>query len=246
MKQKILVGIITIAVALFVFFLAWLLYYSQIGAKVVARSNKYERLSPKATMRILVIGDSTAYGVGASSPENSIAGLYAKRFPDAEIINLGKNGMKTNELLDELMKIQDQRFDLIQLHIGGNDIIRFVNLNKTSVTIHSILELTSTMAETTLFASTGNLGTVQFFPPGIRPFLEYRARKARDIFRSASSKFETIYYIDFFREAEDDPFAKDPGKFYAEDFLHPSDAGYALWWDTISTTLNAIIENSTP
>ena len=40
-------------------------------------------------------------------------------------------------------------------------------------------------------------------------------------------------YVDLYRERADDPFAQDPQRLIAADHLHPSDAGYAVWFDEI-------------
>ncbi len=240
MKLKLFFLLIGIIGCIILFQIAWLFYYIQIGKQVVKRSEKFEKKIENPEMRILIIGDSTAYGIGASSPINSLAGLYSQRFPEAEIVNMGLNGKKTIDLLNDLQSIQDQRFDLMQIDIGGNDIIRFRPYEETEKNISQALTIASTMADDIIFVSTGNLGTVKLFPPGTRYLLETRTRKLREIFIAESNKFSNINYVDLFREAGEDPFSKDPEKYYAEDFLHPSDAGYADWFELITIELEKI------
>jgi lysophospholipase L1-like esterase len=240
MKLKLFVLLVGIIGCIILFQIAWLFYYIQIGKQVVKRSEKFEKKLENPEMRILIIGDSTAYGIGASSPINSLAGLYSQRFPEAEIVNMGLNGKKTIDLLNDLQSIQDQRFDLMQIDIGGNDIIRFRPYEETQTTIKQVLTLASQMADNVIFVSTGNLGTVKLFPSGTRYLLEKRTRKLREIFIAESNQFPNVHYVDLFREAEEDPFSKDPAKYYAEDFLHPSDAGYADWFSYITIELEKI------
>ncbi len=94
-----------------------------IGVGLADNAVPFERILPDAEMQILVIGDSTAVGTGAQTPEASLAGLVGQTFPDASVRNLGVNGARTADLIPRLEKIQDQHFDLLMLHIGGNDTV---------------------------------------------------------------------------------------------------------------------------
>ena len=65
--------------------------------KTVALSRSIEPLQAKpldATARLLLVGDSTAVGTGASAAGASVAGLIAQRHPHVRIVNracLGQN-----------------------------------------------------------------------------------------------------------------------------------------------------------
>jgi hypothetical protein len=51
------------------------------------------RLSAKGAT-VLILGDSTGVGVGATLPEESIAGLLAADYPDADIVNVAVSGTR--------------------------------------------------------------------------------------------------------------------------------------------------------
>ena len=80
-------------------------------------------------------------GTGVTDPKDSIAGLLAKDFPDVSITNLGENGMRTRKLIRQLEKIKNRKFDLVILHNGANDIIRFTNLDQLNNDLAVVLEL---------------------------------------------------------------------------------------------------------
>ena len=63
------------------------LYYIQLGYKQAARTKPYVRTLADPQFKILFVGDSTGVGTGASSPEYSIAGLIAQKYPTASVIN---------------------------------------------------------------------------------------------------------------------------------------------------------------
>ena len=240
MTVKLLLGGIGIIALVILFQIGWLMYFIQIGKGVVARSTPFSRENPDADFRILIIGDSTAVGIGAEDPNLSVAGRYGQAFPDAEIINRGENGKKTGQLIEEFKQLQEEKFDLVEVHTGGNDVIRFKNLDEVEKDFATVLDLAQNIGDEVIVITSGNLGTVKLFPPGTRKILEARSRRTREIFIAETSKREKVHYIDLFREADEDPFAKDPERFYSPDFLHPNGEGYADWWYYISLTLNDI------
>ena len=210
-----------------------------IGVALSKQAVPFSRVDLESTQRILIIGDSTAVGTGAESPEVSIAGRVGQSFPDAEITNLGVNGVKTQELIERLEKIKDQRYQLIMVHIGGNDIVRFTNLAELTASIASVLDLATTLADNVTLTTTGNMGTAKLLPWASRGLYESRTRKVRTIFKAASEK-RGVLYVDLFREKPVDPFAMDPAKFYAADIFHPSGEGYEDWYKIIYRTLEKI------
>lgn len=176
--------------------------------------------------------------LGAEAPEFSIAGLVGDMFPDARIVNQGVVGSKTRELISRLEGLSEQ-FDLIMIHTGGNDIVRFTNFDDLKTDIKTVLTLAKTRADHVTLTTSGNIGTSKLLPLGTRWLFERRTRKVRDIFKPAAEEVG-VDYIDLFRERDKDPFAKDPRKYYAADIFHPSDDGYAEWFSIISKTLEQI------
>ncbi len=186
--------------------------------------------------RILVIGDSTAVGTGASSSSTSLAGLLSLHFPKAVIENRGINGARTAELIPRLQNLQNNSFDLVMIHIGGNDTVHFTNLSQLSNDIRNVIDLTKNLSNNVVLVSTGNVGTARLLPFGTRWLFAARTRKVRDRFIQASQE-KNIQYVDLYRAPAIDPFAIDPDTYYAKDQFHPSDAGYADWFSLIKKQL---------
>ncbi len=210
-----------------------------IGVDLADAAIPYEREIPDAEMSILMIGDSTCVGTGAESAESSLAGLVGKYYPKASITNLGVNGAKTHELIPRLEKLNGQRFDLIMLHIGGNDSVRRTDLGELEVGIKKVLELSNELADHVVLTSTGNLATARLLPFGTRWIFERQTLRVREIFMR-EAKAAGVIYNDIFREAALDPFAIDPDKYYASDSFHPSSAGYADWFTIIEKGLEQL------
>ncbi len=208
-----------------------------IGRVLAMKARPFSRTKPDSGMSILVIGDSTAVGTGASSPEHSLAGLLGVHFPNASIENRGVNGAKTRELIERLKKLSDRHFDLIMIHIGGNDVVRFTERKELKHDIDSVLRLAKQLADKVVLVSTGNVGTAKLLPYGTRWLFTWRTRQVREILKSAAVK-QGVSYADLFREHANDPFALEPRKYYAADFFHPSDAGYLDWFTLIKAKLS--------
>jgi len=52
---------------------------------LIKNTTSFRRLLPEAKMNILVLGDSTAYGTGTETSEESTAGRLGVLFPEANI-----------------------------------------------------------------------------------------------------------------------------------------------------------------
>jgi lysophospholipase L1-like esterase len=230
----------TLFIAAILLFVVWdyltTRHLINIGRVLAMKARPFSRNKSEAEMRILVIGDSTAVGTGASSPEHSLAGLLGTRFPEASIENRGVNGAKTHELIDRLKKLEGRRFDLMMIHIGGNDVVRFTERKELKHDIETVLRLAKLLADKIVLVSTGNVGTAKLLPFGMRWLFTWRTRQVREILKSAAAK-QGASYADLFREHQQDPFALDPNTYYATDSFHPSDAGYLDWFELIKKEL---------
>lgn len=213
--------------------------YIQIGNSLAAGAKVYEQHPTNGRLKILTIGDSSVVGTGASSPEKSVAGLLGKDFPEADITNLGVNGSKVKDLIERLEKIKGQKFDLILMHIGGNDIVRLTNLKDFEKDLNIVLAKLNNLSNNIITLHGGNVGTAGLFPFGTRWIFTFRTWQIRNIYLSAT-KEKNVHYIDLWRNKENDPFAADMKVYYAADLFHPSDEGYADWYSFIKQELTKI------
>src|SRR6185436_17393262 len=88
------------------------------------------RDNPKARVKIIVLGDSTAVGTGSKSNTESVAGRFGRDFPQAEIVNISQNGKRINGLVRDFLPLVRGHYDLAVVQIGGNDIIWFTPLGR--------------------------------------------------------------------------------------------------------------------
>jgi len=216
-------------------------HYIAVGEKMAAEAaiRPFSQQPPPATLRILVIGDSTVVGTGAEDAAHSVAGYLGADYPNAEIVNLGVNGTRTHELIARFTAIQDQHFDLILIHTGGNDIVHFTPTDTLGTDLATVLDLATHISDKVVLLSCGDVGTGLLFPYGTRWIFTKRTKEVRSIFMKITAE-KGVHYVDLFRAPADDPFAQDPDLYYGDDYFHPSGAGYRDWYDHVKKVLDEL------
>jgi lysophospholipase L1-like esterase len=187
-------------------------------------------VTPRATL--LVVGDSTGVGTGADNPADSVAGRLGADFPDTRIDNQAVNGARTKDVLGQLERAPLRHYDAILVQVGGNDALRFTNLDALAGDIDAVLDAAARRSDYIALMSTGDLGEAPAIPWPLDTVFSKRARAVRDRF-AAAAEAHGADYVDLFAPAGDNPFARDPDRYYASDGLHLSGAGYGIWYERL-------------
>lgn len=204
------------------------------GRLLTSASFPFECGSPTPRARILVLGDSTGLGVGADIPERSLAGLIAADFDDMVIVNTCQAGARMADLIEQVRNYAwwQAPFDLILLHIGGNDIVNITPLRALGTQARELLGLLSDKARQVVWLGPPNIGTLPLFEPPLAWWMTKRSRKACRIFAEAAAQ-GGAEFVNFFREREDDHCASDPDRYFAADRFHPSTAYYRYGYQVL-------------
>jgi len=200
------------------------------AAQLARESEPFQHNPPNATLRLLIVGDSTGVGTGASAPRNSLAGLLAQAFPRLAIDNLAQDGATFEGVVKQLQR-DTVRYDAVLIQAGGNDVIRLRGDEAMRADIERAIALAAGRAERVLVMPAGNVGNAPFFFPPLSSLMSSRAERLQGFVKAAAQQHGAVY-IDLFKDAAKDPFANNPG-LHAADGLHPSDAGYRIWFDEI-------------
>jgi lysophospholipase L1-like esterase len=210
-------------------------YYWRTG-KVLARTAvPYSRLmSTSSTERVLMIGDSTVVGTGASSPLKSIAGRFGTECKNWEIVNMGKNGDRTIRLANRISIGKIGKFDLIIIQIGGNDVVYATPLDQIKEDIDLILEKMKVSARHVMLVSTSDVELTPFFPWYIKDIYSEKSEKINQIFSEAASRHGVLFVS---TPSELASSLDDNNKYWAGDRFHPNDNGYQVWFDLIKRRL---------
>jgi len=196
-----------------------------------AQGRRFERRRAAQGPRILILGDSTGVGVGASRPEESIAGLLAADFPDADVVNVSESGAKVADTLAQVRACAEQglRFDLALLHVGGNDVVRATSTAKLSDDCEQLLEALCRLAERSLWLGPPNLGITPLFTPPFSWVVAARSRAATSIFADCAAR-HGITFVNFSSAEHEAQFVRARAEHFAADRFHPSSSSYRYGW----------------
>ena len=200
--------------------------------KLAAASEPFSVAPAIADRRLLIAGDSTGVGTGASSPQISVAGQLAALQPRLAITNLSADGARFADVLRQLESIPGGRYDIVLIMAGGNDVIRLTLAGELRKSIEAVAERALSVAPTVIFLPAGNVGNAPFFFPPWSWWMSARARELHGFVLAAATRTGATY-VNLYKSASKDPFAQQPTLLHASDGLHPSDAGYALWVEAL-------------
>jgi len=184
-----------------------------------------------AGKKILLLGDSSAVGTGADKPEDTIAGKLGHDFPNTQIINLGKNGTRIVDLLRQLKKVSGQKFDMVIICTGGNDVWNFSNLKKLGRHLGTALDKAKEISDhRVIFLMYHNVGSAPIFSRIVRSVLKPRGEKVQQKIKKITEE-KRVPCIELFTREEVNPFLKKPNILFAADGIHPSSEGYRIWYN---------------
>lgn len=207
----------------------------QISKKLIDAAVPFTAPSDDSSSAVLVLGDSTAVGVGADSPEDTVAGRVNAYLAPSSVENYAVSGAVTRDLPDQAAKAKFAQYRLILIQIGGNDIIRFRSAEKGAEDLRAAIRALPE-AERIIIISAGDVGGATLFPLAVRPFHTRLNHEYHDAFARVAAE-EGVTYVNFGDAPATQIINNDPKTYLAADGLHPSSAGYALWFDTIQPSL---------
>lgn len=246
MLKYFFVGVAALVVVYVVSSGAVFYYHFQKGTKLARAAVVFEKDIPSAPYHFLFLGDSTAVGVGASDPEHSLAGLFSKDFPNAAIENRGVSGMRVHGLLETFQPKPHERYDLVVINIGGNDIVRFTDPASYTADIKTIFERARSISDNVVVLHGGDIVHVPFFPWPVGYAYLGKTEKLRGVFIEAASK-TGVHYIDIYSAEKTDPRSSVRSMWFAADAFHPNNTSYQFWYEQIRKEMNAngILQDAT-
>lgn len=187
-------------------------------------------------VKLLVIGESTAAGVGARTHEAALAGQFA-RFLSRKIgktVNwnvIGKSGITVRETINELVpKIPDENFDYIVVALCGNEVLK---LRSPRNFRHDMLEFLGILREknpeaVVFITNAPAIRLSPVLPQPIKFILGHLSALHDKNIREFTAPMPNILYFPQPTEVVEDFFA---------DGIHPSEKGYTLWSERMVETL---------
>ena len=117
-------------------------------------------------MSLLIIGDSSAVGVGTSHQEEALAGQMRKRLSQTNTVYWAvdaKTGATTADTIARLRESPKQKFDIVSVSLGVNDITTRVPLAVWLQQFSTLLELAESKFQAEVICVSG-IPPIQYFP----------------------------------------------------------------------------------
>jgi lysophospholipase L1-like esterase len=216
------------------------IYASRIrfSRQIVARTVPAQSSPPQSRRTIIIAGDSTAFGVGAL-PEHSTAGRLAAAFPHARVINVAKSGACIGHVVHQLGRAVEQlarcgvrKVDFVLIHACGNDVIEFRSAAAFETDLRAAIAMARQLSDNVVLMPGQNFSIAPFFLRGISHIVMRHAVRLHAVVKRVTAELG-VTFVDLFRDPSEDPFVKEPKRYYCPDGLHPNGEGYGLWFMTL-------------
>jgi lysophospholipase L1-like esterase len=188
-----------------------------------------DRIGTKGTgpeLRLLVVGDSAAAGVGAESQQEALLGQIVKGLASGFTVRWrlhAVTGATTASTIDRLQHIETSTCDVVVTSLGVNDVTAQVGranwLNQQNSLRTKLVEL----FQPKLIVFSG-FPPVHAFPALPQPLRWYLGRRSQELDRDLEREVNDVAGISYVPL----DFAHGP-QFMASDGFHPGPPAYTLW-----------------
>jgi lysophospholipase L1-like esterase len=178
-------------------------------------------------LRLVVLGDSIAFGTGALRVEDTLGRRLATALTtdgfDVDLHVLAVPGAASRDLAGQVRRAEPLHADVALIVIGANDLARFIPPTQAAASLGAAVTAVGASGTDVVVVPAPDMSSVPFVPPAFRAAVRAASRQLQ---RSQAAAVEsaggTLAAVSEVGAA----FAADPAMFSADRF-HPSSAGYA-------------------
>jgi lysophospholipase L1-like esterase len=178
--------------------------------------------------KLLVIGESTAAGLGARTHETALAGQFA-RFLSEKIGKpvawhvIGRSGITVKETIRELVpKIPDETYDYVLVALCGNEVLKLRSPRTFRRDMKKLLAILQEKNPNALFFIT-NAPAVRLSPVLPHPIKFILGHLSALHDANAQEFTAAMKNVFYFHQPSEVP------EGFFSDGIHPSEKGYAVW-----------------
>ena len=195
---------------------------------LVARSVCAQHQPDDARKTLVVVGDSLAVGVGARA-EESVAGRVAAAFPHVRVFNYSKAGARVRDVAAQLARYPEARADVVLIQACANDVCGLHRIDSIEAQLREVIESAHGLGARVFLMPGNNFCLAPFFMWPAQPLLMYRAFRIRAMIARLAEQTGSEF-VDLIYERHEDPFLREPHRYFSEDLIHPSAEGYAHYF----------------
>lgn len=190
-------------------------------------------------LRFVVLGDSTAAGLGAGSPDFAYATVLSERLGEAgyrvELIAHGVSGARVKDVADEQVPLAIEADpDLVFIGIGANDSTHLTSLSDVTRDMGKALTDLEATGATIVVAGPPDMRAHAWLEP-LRSIAGWRGRQVAARIEEVARE-RGILTVPL-AERTGPYFASNPEDAYAADDFHPGPGGYRAWAEAIYPVL---------
>lgn len=189
--------------------------------------------------KLLVIGESTAAGVGVQRHEQGLSSQLARLLHERSGRTIawhtfGINGATLSELMDNLPQEALPQADMVLLSMGVNDTTNFTPRRRFRQQLLALREtLQDRYPEALYLLSVPPMDRFTALPSPLRQMMGWRARQLDGIYRTLARHQPEDFAHLAYQPVTDD-------SMLAEDGYHPGEAGYRLMAESITAQLDQV------
>jgi lysophospholipase L1-like esterase len=195
------------------------------------------------TLSFAVLGDSIAYGQGASRPADTVGARLAAELAAAgtptEVRVFAVPGANSQALAGQVQRATAWRPGLALIIIGANDLTRFVAPQQAAAQLAAAVRSLRGAGAEVVVAPAPDLSVVPWVPEHMRMVVRAGSQLLRQA-QTAAALAAGARVADI-GESSSVGFAADPALFSSDRF-HPSSAGYAVITAALTPTVVAAAE----
>ena len=182
----------------------------------------------RSPLRLLLLGDSIAYGTGARRPEDTLGrrlsrALTADGF-DVDLHVLAVPGAVSADLARQVRRAETLAADLAVVVVGANDLARFVPPAQAAAALGAAVTGLRAHGTEVVVVPAPDMSSVPFVPPAFRPVVQAACAQLQRL--QAQAAEAAGGRVAAVAAAVASLFTADPALFSADRF-HPSSAGYS-------------------
>jgi lysophospholipase L1-like esterase len=215
------------------------------GQAMLARSRRYAqpdlRLAMRASLgnigaaplRLVLLGDSTALGVGVETVTDTVGGQLATLLADApggrrvELSSVAVSGSRSGDLSTQVARaLVGARPDVAVILVGGNDAIHFTPTDEAADDLASAVRRLSAAGVAVVVGTCPDLGSARAFAPPLRQLVGWQARR---LARAQVAAVTVAGGVPVDLAAQTGAVFRADAGTYCHDGYHPSADGYRVW-----------------
>lgn len=189
---------------------------------------------PGPALDVVWLGDSTAAGVGSSSVDASLPRLVAAGLDRPVRLTVAAvSGDRVADVLRDQLAVVEGA-ELVLVSVGANDVTHLTRRGDFEERYRRVLAGLPAAAEVVLLG-VPDMGSIPRLAQPLRAIAGFRGRQLSSSIRSVGQELDAAF-VDI-AVATGPAFRSDPGRYFADDEYHPSDAGYRLWAEAVLKSL---------